>query len=262
MKEERPFPDWFMKDVDYYSNLGTHKVELTWGKHGDGVILSADKLSVSQPNAERDLLTYVLGNENFKDGVHTWNMQVDNVVSMWVGICRNIDLSDPLGKSGLDIPDRFMLLYPSNGDDALLLGSKGIQATKILNGFKSGDQIQILLDNYQHLLKIRINGVLAFTAMGIDDGGVQPVVIMDSGSATFIDTCLSRRQNPHPSILSIEDMAMGLDNYNWNTTAIETLASAAGSDCRSSIIMHWFFWCMIIRKAQKHMIDPSLSFVI
>jgi hypothetical protein len=232
MKEGRSFPLWFVEDVSYYSNLGVHQKMYTWDQLGVGVNLNEDKRIASHQDV--GVSSYTLGNEIFKDGVHMWTIAVDDVGSMWVGIGRNVDEEDLLGQSGCDCPDRCTLAFPSDGSNALIIGRKGVQAKKFLSGFKSGDCIKLELDTHKHFLKMSVNGVLAFTAWGVDDVDVRPLVIMDRGSVALIDVGLTRQQLTVRSI-SAEDYSMCLDNAKWSPISFETLASVSGNFFVSSI---------------------------
>ncbi len=226
IKEGKPFQDKFIEDVDYYSNLGSHRTSWIWGERGAGVTLSEDKKTANQ--LDGGVFTYVLGNEAFKDGVHKWELAVDNIGTMYVGIGRAVEEKDLLGQTGHARPDCCTVAFPSDGSNALTLGRKAVKTTKILSGFKSGDRINLELDTHKHCLKIKINGVMALVASGVDDAGARPLIIMSRGSATFIDEGLSKLPHSAPS-LSAEDQATGLDNSKWRPPTFEILASAAGS---------------------------------
>ena len=228
MKERRTFPDWFVEDAGYYLNLDNHHMEWTWDERGAGVNLSEDNRTAASQQGDVARYTYVLGSKEFKDGVHSWEMTVDNVGSMWIGIGRAVEGTDLLGQSGLSGPNSCTLAFPSDGGDALTVGQRAVRTKKILNGFKSGDRINLELDTHKHRLKIRINEVLAFVASGFDDAGVRPLVIMDKGSAAFVSVGLSRLRHSAQSI-SAEDQAFALDNAKWDQLAYERLVSAAGT---------------------------------
>jgi ankyrin repeat protein len=232
MKEMRHFPHWFIEDAIYYLNLSVCPSGWTWDQQDiqAGLNLSGDKRTASHQFSSA--YTYVLGSEDFKDGVHTWEIKADNVGSMWVGIGRNVDAQNLLGQSGLQCPDSCTLAFPSYGESVLRLGHKtaACRVTKILSGFKSGDRIKLELDLHKKHLKMCINGVTAFAVSGVDGAGTRPLVVMDRGSVALVSMSQARLLSTDP-LISSEEQKKGFDNskWIWNPTAFDILASASGN---------------------------------
>jgi ankyrin repeat protein len=222
MKEERCFQNWFIDDVRYYSNCSMHPAGWTF-----------DRFDPERSEKhDGQLYSYMLGSEDLVDGVHTWAMEVNFFGSMWVGIGKNVQAQNILGRAGIVGPDSCTLAFPSFGGNVIKLGHKAAvtRVNRILNGFRSGDSIKLELDTHRHKLKMSINGVLAFTALDVqvEEAGARPLVIMDRGTSVLVDKSLSKR-SCFTSEISTEDQEKEFDNSIWKPIAFELLMSTIGA---------------------------------
>ena len=180
IKQGKSFPAFFVVEMDYYANLNAQEVGWTWDQQRQSSGLS-EVVKVEGGTATFSDLSCVFGSEIFKDGVHSWELSLDNITQFfWVGIGRDVDRHNPWNSSGCK------LAFSSNMQ-VRMDGLKVNKITKILSGFQSGDLIKLELDMHERCLKISKGGILACIATGISDISVRPLVIMDQGSVTLVE---------------------------------------------------------------------------
>jgi ankyrin repeat protein len=179
--EKKQFPGWFQRLVCFHAAL-TEQSGWVWGGHEPRNLELVDKrMKVMK---ERDIPDFsaAVGSRVLEYGVHKWEMKVDRVETMWVGIARGIEENGLLGAypgaAQYSQEDFFMLAFQSNGT----FWNYGKLATIEMvyeRGYSSGQLIAFELDTFRHTLSVKIDGELAFYASGIDDRGVRPYVCMD-----------------------------------------------------------------------------------
>lgn len=184
IQKQLEFPCWFKKAVRFYASLKQQPTTWRWGpREPQNLELTADFCTVTKKRDSPDY-SCVLGCSTFQEGIHAWNVLVENVSSMWVGISRGVEEkgylgSCPVGQGGQDDPDFFLLAFHNRGITKTS-GNFDIKQTILLNySYCSGQKLSFELDMLRHTLKMAIDGTLAVVVYDVDDRGVRPFICMD-----------------------------------------------------------------------------------
>ncbi len=216
IKSQTSFSPSFQEDVKKYLSLGPKPDQWIWGPHEKRLFLSDDKLMVKKmyPSHPDPDYSCVLGSQEFEEGIHFWEVTVENVSSMWIGIARGVAENNLLGSCATRPgEDGCLLAFTSGGGYPEVYGSKPVKIRSIPeSGFTSGDKLTFELDTIRHIFKMRINDVLAVIAMGVDDYRVRPYVCMDYEESTTLGARFSRVCN---SRIVGNDELSGLNNSLW-----------------------------------------------
>jgi ankyrin repeat protein len=207
VKDKEYFPSWFRRRVCFYAALTEHAQhdDWIWGGHEPRNLLLTEKgLKISK---ERDYPDYscAVGNKVLVYGIHRWELKVDKVSSMWMGITRGIEennLLDQYPGAAQNFDDVYMLVFHSNGG-YINFGKAATFEVVNQQGYTSGQQISFELDMFRHTLSVKINGKLFFLVSGVDDQGVRPYVCMDYSEAV---TLVSRKSMVAGDVDSYSDV--------------------------------------------------------
>jgi hypothetical protein len=175
---------WFViKMISYKRFLISSK--LTWSAHDSRYIeLSEDKLTAFRRDAAQDTFSCVLGNEEFADGVHVWEIAVHNVSEMWMGIFRGGEDRDNL--NALNRGD--FVLGISNKGEPVIHGPAPELRWMNPASYVSGQIVKFKLDMNQNCFTVKIDGQKVLFAKNVDTHGkVRPYVSMRyQESASFV----------------------------------------------------------------------------
>ena len=174
-----PPGNWFIKKVERFMKSNDKeelKINLKW-EHGDDEETlpdspsSTDKMSVTKQTDISEFF-YAIGTDlKTSRGTCCWEISVQNVRRMWVGICCNLPDSSDLNFSPEQFPGSFLVAFQNSGEEPIIrYGSGNIQRDKPLRNliemgdskFKSGDRVCFILDFLKNKIKMKINGVTAF----------------------------------------------------------------------------------------------------
>ena len=212
--EKSTFPKTFEDDIKYYLSLDVKSQLWVWGPKEKLLVLTNESQVVSKAFPSNPDYSSVLGTENFEDGVHTWDLHVDNVRAMWVGIARGIEenflLNSYPTRPG---EDGCVLAFSNDGGFPVLFGTKNVTIRSLPDtSYKSGDTITLHLDMRKHILKMKINGMLVVAASNVDDRAVRPFVCMDFTERITLGKRVSRVKSSR--IISEEELS-ALNNSIW-----------------------------------------------
>jgi ankyrin repeat protein len=214
IKTKESFSPSLEEAVKKYLSLGPKLQKWIWGPHEKKLILSDDKERIKKNFPSHPDYSCVLGSEELEEGIHFWEVTVENVRSMWIGIARGVEennlLSSCTTRPG---EDGCLLAFNSSGGYPEVYGSKHVKIRSIPDsGYMSGDKLTFELDSCRHVLKMRINDVLAVIALDVDDREVRPYVCMDYEESVTLGERFSRVLDMRTVS---EDELSGLNNSLW-----------------------------------------------
>ena len=169
------FPKWFLSIFEFYSSLSGPE-QWKWGKYDTlNVVLDESGMKATKVSDHSDY-SAVLGSIEFEEGIHCWEVMVDDVESMWLGIARGVEESGGLGS----YPGQceYLLAFHSEGSPDLVgkLPSIVYFSSPV---FSSGQKVGFELNTHQHILKMFVDGELATVSYNVDDRGARPYACMD-----------------------------------------------------------------------------------
>ncbi len=227
MRLQKPFPAAFEDSVKLAFDAPKEgEATWTWGSHEQTDISiteegwKATKNYVTGPD-----YSCAVGSEAFDEGIHTWEIEVNNTkqtsYSMWLGIARGIE-EGQLGQYPSNGICEYMIALGCGGGDLRLSGKQPTIENVSSYQYQSGQRVKFELDMNEHTLQISIDGALALIARDVDDQGVRPYVCMDYSESAFIlsRTCTRRKSAEEESKLpvsaiSADDVSAALDNSLW-----------------------------------------------
>jgi hypothetical protein len=207
MLQNQEFPDWFQTAVRLHASLVTEPC-WSWGPMEPRNLRISDDKRVITKMSDRPDYSCVLGDQVLEEGIHRWEVKVDNVTSMWMGVARGVEEYELLGNyppsgndSGVSI---FLLAFSSRGEEPEIFNGRNIKFEYPArsngsrnNSYSSGQRVEFELNTLTHTLKMKVDGVLVSIALGVDDIGLRPYFCMDysesltllsSNSATTLNT--------------------------------------------------------------------------
>jgi ankyrin repeat protein len=233
IKDKLPFPSWFVSDVVFYTKLDSRQ-NWRWGILESKLSKSNDGMQVTKMQVTNSLgapgqnVSCVIGSEVLEEGVHEWVLKVGSVQSMWVGIARGVNESNLLESHPFSRPPTggFILAFHSSyGKDyfPLVQASKQPRIRSIpgMQSYSSGDRLTIQLDTQRHILRLKINGVIAVVVSDVDVIGVRPYACMEcTESIRLVDQVSHVFQKGNTdavnkSCLNQTDEISGLNNAAW-----------------------------------------------
>ncbi len=147
--------------------------------------LSEDGLTVCKTADDPDY-SCAVGSEEFHDGIHFWDVWVDNVTSMWLGISNGLEEHNGLdAPAGLDDSASYLLAF-SNRGTITFIGKEPFEIRRNQSppGFHSGQLVQFVLDTGAHTLKIKIDNDPEIEVTNIEDLPLRPFVCMDDSESS------------------------------------------------------------------------------
>ena len=228
IKNNMPLTPELIKDKEVYFDLAFKKSNWSWqsAKRGE-FSLSEDKKVITMENTGQ--VWYAVGDCAFQDGVHTWEIQLQSVHNIMVGIARDIDekmLSGQSSSSG-----QGCILAFCGGQAPVIIGNESVQVVRKIDNFQFNerDLIRIDLDMRKHALSLRVNGILAWVASNVDVSSVRPYISMNRGTAILIS------QGEFSSFLEStvldtcrEDQLKKISNSMWAPLSSEAFVSISG----------------------------------
>jgi ankyrin repeat protein len=221
VREKEPFPLWFQEDIVFYTQLAAKQQNWRWGIFESTLKESSNGMQITKIKPDSSdypagKCSAVLGSEVLEAGVHEWELMVENVQSMWVGIARGVS-ENMLLASGPTRPgdDGYILVFPwADCSNPTVSGSKRPKIRSIPNArYGTGDKLTFQLDTKRHILRLKINGAVVAVVSNVDDIGVRPYACMDyTGSISLVGQ-VSRVFNAGSAG---EDMISGLNNTIWS----------------------------------------------
>ncbi len=219
---QKPFPEWFKEYV--LSNISLKNEEWTWGQYETSsmTLRSPDKLEVTKINDDPDY-SCAVGSRNFDADVHQWEIRVENVKSMWLGIARGVAAQGGLGCSARSGCNESLIAFGSSGD-VIVNGRKPAICTPESFNFTSGQVVEFELNINKQKLIVNIDGMVIASVTNVDvSGGVCPYVCMDYAESAII---LSRKSRAGPSErIHSEDEVLAFDNTKWTEEMDAILSS-------------------------------------
>jgi ankyrin repeat protein len=182
VREKESFPVWFQEDIVFYTQLAAKKQKWRWGILESTLAQSADGMRISKMTPDPPDYSCVLGSEVLEPGIHEWELIVDNVRSMWVGIARGVSENKLLASSPTRPGDDgyILVFHSSDCSRPTVYGSKQPKIRSIPNArYSSGDKLTLQLDTKRHILRLKINGAAVVVVSNVDDNGVRPYACMD-----------------------------------------------------------------------------------
>ncbi len=228
MQMQKPFPAWFEKYV--LANISLKNEEWTWGQYETSSmsVRSQDKLKVTKTNDDPDY-SCAVGSHSFEADIHNWEIRVENVKSMWLGIARGVAAQGGLSCSPRSGCNEFLIAFGSSGDVIFNGRKPAIQTTGSFN-FSSGQAVEFEVDIKNQNLIFSIDGKLIASVSNVDvSGGVYPYVCMDYAESA---TILSRKTRAVPSERNhTEHEVLAFDNTKWTEEQNEILSSMPNAGC-------------------------------
>jgi hypothetical protein len=218
VKAKQPFPPWFCDNMSFYTKLSTKQLRWTWGILESTLSKSSDGMKVAKMTSDSPDYSCALGSVVLEAGVHEWEVTVENVYSMWVGIARGVSESNLLATSPSRPGDNGFVLafHCSDCRRPTVAGIKQPNFRSIPNArYGSGDKLTFQLDTKRHILRLKINGALAVVASDVDDVGVRPYVCMDYTESISLGKQVSHVIDLDANNLKNYDTA-GLNNEIWS----------------------------------------------
>jgi hypothetical protein len=174
----------------------------TWGPCEPNNIMILDNgLTAKNRSGSGPDYSCALGNETFFRGVHTWEIEVQNVNSMWLGISRGVQEAGGLGNSPGQHGE-FQLYFGSGGGWGHRGSTPNVETISSGN-FGSGQKVKLVLDIGAKSLTMSVNGDVKYICHDVDcAAGVVPYMCSDyTESATIISRSSTLAQSP---ILSMD----------------------------------------------------------
>ena len=216
VRKKEPFPLWFQEDIVFYTQLAAKQQKWGWGILESTLLQSADGMQITKMKPDLPDYSCVLGSVVLEAGVHEWELMVDNVQSMWVGIARGVS-ENKLLASGPTRPgdDGYILVFHSaDCSNPTVSGSKQPKIRSIPNArYGTGDKLTFQLDTKRHILRLKINGAVVAVVSNVDDIGVRPYACMDYTESISLVGQVSRVFNAGSAG---EDVISGLNNPIWS----------------------------------------------
>jgi ankyrin repeat protein len=190
VQDKKEFPGWFQRLVCFHSALTELPLESGWvwgGHEHRNLVISDKKLKIIKETDYPDYSAAV-GSKILEYGIHKWEIKVDKVSSMWMGIARGIEENDLLGSypgNAQYHDDVFMLAFQSSGN-LINCGKQVTVEVAYEQGYSSGQVIAFEIDTFRHTLSVKIDGKSVFLASGIDDRNVRPYICMDYYETAFL----------------------------------------------------------------------------
>ncbi len=249
VQNKENFPPWFQRLVRFHSALMKQDEGWYWGDHErQNMVMTNERLKVAKVGNYPDYSAAV-GNTVLEFGIHKWEIKVDNVCSMWMGISRGVLENDLLGANPVTLDaryynDLFMLVLQSDGT-LINCGKAATVEVPYEQGYSSGQLIVFEMDTFKHTLSVKIDERLVFSASGIDDRDVRPYVCMDYDETAVLvsrhsvvvhDACPSPAELPAMASNIESDPALGAESVTklWKWGAHEQqnlqLTSESGED--------------------------------
>jgi ankyrin repeat protein len=186
---KEPFPTWFQEDLVFYNKLFVKQQNWRWGILEPSLVQSANGMQVTKMTPGSPDYSCVLGSEVLEAGIHQWELSVNDVQSMWIGIARGISENQLVASSPTRPGDDGYILafHSSDCSRPTFYGNKVPRIRSIPNArYYSGDKLTFQLDTKRHILRLMINGALVAVASNVDDVGVRPYVCMDYTESIFL----------------------------------------------------------------------------
>ena len=180
--EKESFPVWFQEDIMFYSHLAAKEHKWRWGILESTLAQSADGMQVSKMSPDSPDYSCALGSEVLEAGIHEWELMVENVRSMWVGIARGVSENKLLAASPTRSGDDgyILVFHSSDCSRPTVYGSKQPKIRSIPKArYGSGDKLTLQLDTKKNILRLKINGAVVVVVSNVDDKGVRPYACMD-----------------------------------------------------------------------------------
>jgi hypothetical protein len=206
----------------------------TWGPCEPNNILILDNgLTAKNQSGSGPDYSCVLGTDTLLHGTHVWELEVQNVNSLWLGISRGVQEADGLGSSPGQHGD-FQLYFSSGGS----CGHKGATpAVEVVSasgtGFSSGQKVKFELNINARSLTMSVNDDIKYVCHDVDCGaGVVPYMCSDyTESVTIISRVSSVAERPSltPAMLITKTHTLLKDinqAINSNTTTLEGFISS------------------------------------
>ena len=155
-------------------------------------MIGQENMLVASKHSNRPDFSAVLGNENIDEGIHRWQLQVDNVDNIVIGIARNIGKNKLLGHPfyRLEGDDTYMVGFHNSGNTVEYNGTQGshVPFTTVLQSgeFHSGDAIEVEMNNIHNNLKLFVKGTLTTIIWDVIGTGALPYVCMDEKEAVVL----------------------------------------------------------------------------
>jgi ankyrin repeat protein len=263
-RKKEPFPSWFQEDIVFYAQLAAKQQKWKWGILESTLTQSADGMQIKKMKPDLPDYSCVLGSDVMEAGVHEWELMVDNVQSMWVGIARGVS-ENKLLASGPTRPgdDGYILVFHSaDCRNPTVYGSKQPKVRSIPNAkYCTGDKLTFQLDTKRHILRLKINGAVVAVVSNVDDIGVRPYVCMDYTESISLVAQVSRVFNAGNVG---EDVISGLNNVVWSVETDKFLYELLleGSDFVSySSRMKIYFYLFIRRFFSHNAFDSGRKYI-
>ena len=231
-RNKKLFPDWFQHEVFFLAKL--QAAEKNWTLETSESCKPLVGLTAMQASKISSFpeYVYVFGNETFEPGVHTWEVLVEHVVSMWLGITKASAAEDlPPETFTKTKPEAFTkqnTLWFSSGGSAAWIGIRPTIHIVSNSEYSSGQFIELTLNTCNHSLSMKIDGQLAILASNIDDVDMRACFCMNAAESvkivsrkSFIAAAIS-----HTSLgISSEEWSVVFDNSKWTESEDRYLSS-------------------------------------
>jgi ankyrin repeat protein len=235
---------WLQNDLKKLSNLKEHPEKWHWDVDSndpgyENLHFEAEKMKVVKQGDYPDY-SCVVGSMAFDEGIHTWEIRVQNVQSMWVGIAVDAERTCFDRPPGYSLKCTAMIAFYSNdhGCDPFLFAGNGANSNskeasmRLKNGgekegfylkkrdsvtsfrYTSGQLLGFELDTISKQLKFKINGRLVAVVDNVQQQRFKPFVCMDYFESIELENAVSWTKSS--SALELHpDPAIHKNNDDW-----------------------------------------------
>jgi ankyrin repeat protein len=232
LQQRGSFPTWFEEDIKFYTQLSVNRHKWRWGilEATLTVTQSEDGIHIKKTKPDSPDFSCMLGSEVLAEGIHEWELIVDNVQSMWVGIARGIS-EHKLLASNPTRPgdDGYLLAFHSlDCSNPTVYGSKKPKSRSLpVARYGSGDKLTLQLDTKRHILRLKINGTVVVVVSNVDDIGVRPYACLDCTESICL---LNQTSCVFNACNTGDDEECGLNNEIWPAESEALLKKYQGLD--------------------------------
>jgi hypothetical protein len=225
IQSKKPFPAWFLETVLHA--VRSKEAGWIWGNYDKmGIKISQDKLKIDRFESKTQTsYSCATAYPVLEHGlIHKWSIKVQGHGTIWLGIARAAEEGKGLTSAPGSV-GRYMLAFPSDGSDHILIGPKPVFDTESRFKFANDQVLDFELDTNNAVLSVRIDGKVVCSARNVECQAVCPYVCL----SLHTSACLLSRSCVDASVDSTQtidpDESVGLSNDRWTPEMDEALES-------------------------------------